>query len=150
MSEETQKKAKNAVKFFEISTDDRERIESFYGNIFGWTFHHMPQHNYSIINIPGHGDFVGGVYDNKGKEDNWAVFCIEVDINEMEDISRQVVEAGGTITYPVTAEGDADGTTTGAQFLDPSGNRFSIFSFKPAENPAGEFADLLASKPAES
>ncbi|CAM4295962.1 VOC family protein [Kibdelosporangium persicum] len=129
---ETTPVAKNVVKFFEISTDDRATIESFYGDIFGWQFMQLPQLNYSFISIPGHGDFQGGVYDNRGEEPNWGIFCIEVDINEMDEICRKAEAAGGTVTYPPTVESAFGEKTTAAQILDPSGNRFGIYAYQPA------------------
>jgi predicted enzyme related to lactoylglutathione lyase len=97
----------------------------------------MPERHYSFITVPGQEGLAGGIFDNEGKVPNWGLFCIRVE--DVADVCRQVVESGGEITYPMEVNEDETGVLKAAQFLDPSGNRFAVSSFAPAEtNPPAE------------
>jgi predicted enzyme related to lactoylglutathione lyase len=126
----------NSVNFFEVSTDEPEKIQNFYATLFGWQYHHMPERQYSFITLPGKDALVGGIFDNEGKVPNWALFCVGVE--DVEKVCHQVVELGGTITYPMEVNKDETGTMTAAQFLDPSGNRFAVASFVPNQPETAE------------
>jgi predicted enzyme related to lactoylglutathione lyase len=117
----------NGVAGFEISTDDPEAIEHFYGELFGWKFSAGHGNPYSIIRTPSERSVFGGLWDNRvnDKAYNWAIICIQV--HDVEAACALAVEAGGKLLAPPETSTGPDGTVF-AHLLDPSGNQIGIFS----------------------
>jgi predicted enzyme related to lactoylglutathione lyase len=117
----------NGIAAFEISTDDPEAVEHFYGELFGWTFSAGHGNPYSIIRTPSEKSAYGGLWDNRVNEKayNWAVICIQVE--DVEATCARVVDAGGKVLSPPETSTGPDGTVF-AHLLDPSNNQIGIFS----------------------
>jgi predicted enzyme related to lactoylglutathione lyase len=114
----------HGIGWFEIGTDAPEPVEQFYSAVFGWTFTPddgpMPYH---YATTPAPDSIRGGVFPTGGKLPNYAVFYVVV-----QDVAASCVSAeaaGGKVVLPPT---ETPNGLVFAQVLDPSGNRFGIYT----------------------
>ncbi|WP_215543892.1 VOC family protein [Amycolatopsis sp. CA-230715] len=112
-----------------MSTDSISTVEQFYQTVFPWQLNPTPDSTYKFVGVEGFEGNAGGIYDNKGAEANWSIYCMMVE--DVDEVCRQVVDEGGLITYPTEVNDDEHGVMKAAQFEDPSGNRFAVVSFTP-------------------
>lgn len=114
----------NGIGWFEVGTDAPEVVEQFYGTVFGWTFAtEGGPTSYHYATTPAPGSIKGGVFPSGGKFPNYATFYVVV-----QDVAASCVsveEAGGKVVLPRTETPDG---LVFAHVLDPSGNRFGIFT----------------------
>jgi len=114
----------HGIGWFEIGTDDPEAAQRFYGTVFGWSFAAddgpMPYH---VVTTPAPDAIKGGIFPTGGQVPNYAVFYIVV-----QDVAASCVSAeaaGGKVLVPPT---DAGNGLVFAHLLDPSGNKFAIYT----------------------
>ncbi|MFI6868897.1 VOC family protein [Nocardia sp. NPDC050406] len=118
----------DTVAWFQVGSDKPEEVEQFYGDLFDWKFNPEPGNDgYDLIEyrdnkVPG-----GGVAHVADASENHAVFFVIV-----QDVPATVAAAerlGGKVLVAPTAS--PSGLVL-AHLLDPSGNRFGVFSPPPA------------------
>ena len=111
------------VVHFEIPTDDPERAIGFYGDVFGWQFTKWdgPQ-PYWLIRTGTEGPGIdGGMMQRATGPGAWTVNT--VDVPDVDEYARKVVEKGGEVVVPKMA---IPGVGWLAYCKDPDGNVFGI------------------------
>ncbi|MFD2767887.1 VOC family protein [Micromonospora eburnea] len=117
----------NGVSVFEISTDDPEAAERFYGEVFGWTFSAGHGNPYSLIRTPDTNGLMGGLWDNRTeKAENWAIIGIQVE--DVEETCAKALAVGGKLYGPPMTSHGGEGVF--AHLLDPSGNHIAVYSMR--------------------
>ena len=113
------------VVHFEIPTDDMERAQTFYKDVFGWELMPIPDAKYTLVTTgpsgeqgptePGH--INGGLMERDGQSSDHPV--ITIDVPDIDEALAKVEEAGGK-----TLRGRIEvmGMGWAAYFLDPEGN----------------------------
>ena len=92
---------------FEIHATDPEKLVDFYKRVFGWTFNHLPQMNYYLIDT-GTGEGInGGVVKRMGPRapDGAAVnaFVVTISVDSVDDSFKRALDAGATVALPKMA-----------------------------------------------
>ncbi|MFA5890576.1 MAG: VOC family protein [Actinomycetota bacterium] len=106
----------NSVVHFEVNGPDREALEKFYSELFGWHVQPMPEMGYSIVNTHAGAGIDGGI----GQTDHgrgFVTFYVEAD--DPQSILDKAQSLGGSVVMPVT---EIPGVVTVAQFADFDGN----------------------------
>jgi len=112
---------------FEIHASDPEKTAAFYRKVFDWTFQHMPQIDYWLIDTgPGEG-INGGMMKRIGPTapDGAAVnaYVVTIGVSAIDTYLKRAVDAGATVALPKMAI-----PNVGWQVYvkDPDGNMFGI------------------------
>jgi len=117
----------NAVVHFEVMAQDRQRVMSFFSELFGWKIDTDNPMGYGVI---AHSDnyskggigIGGGIFGDMPAGQDGVTFYVEVD--DIEATLTQVEKLGGQrLMGPETAEG---GPTFG-HLLDPEGHWIGLF-----------------------
>ena len=125
MTENTAIPAPNTVAWFQIGTEDAAAAKEFYGGLFGWSFAPDPSSGpgYDLISYAGAGQPAGGIMHTAGGAENHATFVVLVE--DVAAVCTRTEQLGGKVLNPPTK------TPNGLVFadvLDPSGNRFGVFT----------------------
>ncbi|MEV4657747.1 VOC family protein [Micromonospora sp. NPDC049301] len=118
------------ITWFEIGTDRPEEAESFYGELFGWTFEEQGSADggsYRVTGAGGDSGIGGAIRATGGTAPNYAVFYAEV--ADVDETCRRAEAAGGKVLVPPRT---APSGLTLAHLLDPAGNRVGVFTPPPA------------------
>ena len=115
----------NTFGFFAITCDDVERARKFYEAVFGWTFEDFGPPDFYLINgagTPGaiqkrHEPLVGS---------HPRSFEITIGVDDIDDIARKVVAAGGAI---VMDKSHIETVGTLIHFTDSEGNRVGAMQY---------------------
>jgi hypothetical protein len=122
----------NPVVHFEMPAEDRERISSFYTNVFGWETNQMGEDmgNYVVVMTTESDDkgpkkpgaINGGFYQ---KTDDMLGQCTSVVISvpDVKEHIEKVKEAGGKVLGEPM---DVPGVGKYVSFIDTEGNRVSM------------------------
>lgn len=106
----------NPVVHFEVNGTDREPLEKFYSELFGWHVQSMPEMGYGMIDTHATGGINGGIGQvDRGR--GFVTFYVEAD--DPQAILDKAVSLGGTVVMPVT---EIPNTVTLAQLADFDGN----------------------------
>jgi predicted enzyme related to lactoylglutathione lyase len=119
----------NTVAWFQVGSDEPDRVKTFYRELFGWSFAADSNGGgaYDLVRFPGSGEPRGGVTHTPDPSGNHAVFFVLV-----SDVAATVAAAehnGGKIAVPPVTTPDG---LIFAHILDTSGNRFGVFTPPPA------------------
>jgi hypothetical protein len=115
----------NHVRFFAITADDVERARKFYEAVFGWTFEDWGPPGFYII----HGAGMEGALQGRHEPiagDHPRSFELTVGVDDLDDIKRRVLAAGGRIVMdkaPIPTVG------TLIQFTDTEANRMGAMKY---------------------
>ena len=122
------------VAHFEIPADDEARAREFYTTAFGWEMQHMPEMQYTIVQIvpvgedqlPTERGAINGGLMKRSPEVSAPVITITVD--SIDDAMKTIEAGGGSVVTPRT-----EIPTMGAfgYFKDTEGNVMGLW-----ENPA--------------
>jgi predicted enzyme related to lactoylglutathione lyase len=113
------------VVHFEIPTDDTERAQTFYKDVFGWQLQPMPEVNYTLVTTGPSGDQgpTGPGYINGGlmprDPESAQNPVIVIDVEDIDTALAKIEEAGGK---PVSGRIEVMGMGWAAYFTDPEGN----------------------------
>jgi predicted enzyme related to lactoylglutathione lyase len=132
----------NRVVHFEIHAKDKERMQKFYSDAFGWTMQKMGPEMDSYIVVTTGGDsrpddpktwgINGGITTRVGDlpKDNQPVnaYLCYIGVNDIDDAIDKVKSAGGSITHDKMDEPDVGKI---AYAKDPEGNIFGILEPNP-------------------
>jgi predicted enzyme related to lactoylglutathione lyase len=115
----------NGIGWFEIGTDDPQRVQRFYGDVFGWRFTEGDgaDGGYREITTPAPDSLRGGIFPTGGKTPNYAVFYVQV--ADVAAACTAAEAAGGKVLVPAQSGGDG---LIFAHLLDPSGNHFAVYT----------------------
>ena len=111
------------VVHFEINSQNPAALQEFYGDLFDWTIHIVPEMGYGMIDTQGRG-IDGGIGPARGP--NQVTFYIEV--ADLKDAIARIEDAGGKVVVPIT---EVPGVVTFAQFADPDGNIVGLVKSEP-------------------
>ncbi|MVU83561.1 VOC family protein [Nocardia sp. ET3-3] len=119
----------NTVAWFQVGSDEPERVKEFYGSLFGWNFAADPDEDgtYDLVTYPGSDMPAGGIAHTDDPSGNHAIFYVLV--ADVPAVLAAAEQAGGKVDQqPVTAKNGL----VFAKILDTSGNAFGVFSPPPA------------------
>jgi hypothetical protein len=104
---------------FEVVGKDLEKLQSFYGEVFGWTMQPMPEMGYAMVEKVGDG-IAGGLGQDRDGGSGHVTFYVSTD--DPQATLDKVESLGGTTVMPVTEMP----MVTLAMFADPEGHVIGI------------------------
>jgi uncharacterized protein len=106
---------------FEVAGTDPGKLQSFFGDLFGWQIDNNNQMNYGIVNLSG--DVGGGIGPAPEGQPGHAMFYVGVD--DVEAALQKAESLGGARIFgPMEVP---EGPTI-AHFADPEGNVVGLFA----------------------
>lgn len=126
----------------EIPASDVARARRFYGNVFGWTFHDVPEMNYTIYQtVP---DGLGGGLWNPAPGIPRQIVCYLL-VDDIEESVAAVKKNGGRLVNPKM---EVPGMGWFALVADPDGNVIGVWRSKRPPAPAKKPRTARRPKPA--
>jgi predicted enzyme related to lactoylglutathione lyase len=122
----------NDLAWFQIGTDQPVVTETFFHDVFGWTFTDDDETTttddtaYRSVSVPDNAGPSGTLFATAGTMPNHAIFYLLV--ADTAETCRRAEAAGGKV---VAAPRTNDAGLTFAQLLDPTGNQFGVFTPPP-------------------
>ncbi|MGB3734800.1 MAG: VOC family protein [Ilumatobacter sp.] len=122
---------------FAINTDDVESTQSFYAEVFGWSFQaYGPPGFVQIVDEVG-GSPIGAIQQRRQllPDDATRGFECSFGVDDVDDIRRRVVDAGGAI---LMERSTIPGVGYLLAFQDPGGNPVLAMQYDadaPLDNP---------------
>jgi hypothetical protein len=114
----------NHIRFCSITADNVERARKFYEAVFGWTFEDWGPPGFYVIQGAG---LTAGLQERHEPLTSGALaFEITVGVDDVDEIAKKVVDAGGAITMQKTRI-----ETVGEliYFTDTEGNRVGAMRY---------------------
>jgi predicted enzyme related to lactoylglutathione lyase len=118
----------NRPTHFEIPVDDPDRAETFYGEVFGWTFQRFPgaPEYYGLATTgPDTEPGINGALFQRGR---MTETTLTMSVGSIEDAAEKVKAAGGEITQEKTP---IPGMGWFATCRDTEGNSFGLYADDP-------------------
>jgi len=103
------------VVHFEVTGEDLAKLQTFYGELFGWKMQEIPEMNYAMVEKVGEG-IAGGIGGMPGGGPGRVTFYVGTD--DPQASLDKAVALGGTVIMPVTELPQV----TIALFADPEGH----------------------------
>ncbi len=114
----------------ELHTKDRDKAESFYNTLFGWTSTPIemgPSYTYHLLNQPGTGEmFAGSHQQGPDEADQPSFWLVSLGAEDVDKATSKASELGATV---VMEPADIPGTGRFAVLMDPQGAAFGILSY---------------------
>ena len=118
------------VVHFEVPYDNGDRARRFYGDVFGWQIHSMPEMQYDMVStgpvsdqgMPSEPGYVGGGMTQRGDIVSRPVITIQVD--DVADTLARVRSSGGSAVGEPIPVGDMG---VAAYFQDSEGNLMGLW-----------------------
>ena len=115
----------NPVVHFEILGRDHERLQEYYGQLFGWKITNAsPDFPYGIVSAEEQGSGIGGAVGGVMPGGD-AQLTVYVEVEDIQASLDRASQLGGETVVPVTT---IPGMVTFAQFRDPEGNIVGLAS----------------------
>jgi uncharacterized protein len=111
----------SAVTHFEIVGKDLAKLQSFYGELFGWKTQSIPEMNYAMVEKEGEG-IAGGIGQSQDGGPGHVTFYVSTD--DPQASLDKAVALGGSVVMPVTELPQV----TIALFADPEGHVIGLAS----------------------
>ena len=113
------------IVWFEVMGQDGDKMRSFYGGLFGWSFDVLPEMDYGLTKcdetgVPGG---IGSLPSGKG----WNTFYVSVD--NLEEKIAAATSGGGDVLLPATELSDGGRV---AVVSDPEGRPLGLFQQAPS------------------
>jgi len=108
------------VVHFEIVGKDKQRLESFYGDLFGWQLQDIPGMGYSMV-AKEEGGIAGGIGAAQGGGPGHVTFYVQAE--DPQAVLARAEQLGGKTVMPVT---DVSDQVTIALLADPEGHVVGI------------------------
>ena len=106
---------------FEVAGKDPEKLQSFFGDLFGWQINNDNPMNYGMVNLSD--DVGGGVGPAPEGQPGHAIFYVGVE--DVEAALQKAESLGGSRVFgPMEVP---EGPTI-AHFADPEGNVVGLFA----------------------
>jgi hypothetical protein len=120
------------ILWHDLLTDTPEQTRMFYGELFGWEFDPLDGLNYTLIRQGG--ELIGGMVDQNKLPttrdvSQWVVLLAVADI---EQATREVSDAGGTVFTPPTSLGERGRI---AVVADPQGAVLALLETRDGDPP---------------
>src|SRR5690242_15555365 len=114
------------VAWFEITSNDHERAQKFYAELFGWTVNADPKMGgYGIVDTGAGENAVGGGIGPSGGADDPVGVKIYLKVDDLEKYLTRAEQLGGKRVGELIELPDGWGTV--ATFTDPDGNPVGIW-----------------------
>ena len=126
------------ISYVELPAGTVATLKSFYGELFGWTFHDFGD-DYAAFDGAGVEGGFNGDAASKSKAP-----LVMIQTSDIAATEAHVMRAGGTISLPMFAYPGG----RRFHFVDPSGNELAVFQTQPMKvdkkiaRHAGLFVDL--------
>ena len=101
-------------------------MQAFYGTLFSWEFHDVPEMGYSIVHAKSGEKGVDGGLGNEGAPRT----TIYVEVPDPQATLDAAIAKGAELVMPVT---EAPNVVTMAMFKDPAGNTVGIVKEEPEQ-----------------
>jgi hypothetical protein len=113
---------------FAINADDPDTSRTFYASVFGWTFQPFGPPGFFKIDTDG---VFGALQKRRDLVEGNSTVGLECTfgVDDVDDIARKVIEAGGTILMPRFT---ISGVGHLIFFKDPSGNAIGAMQYDSA------------------
>ena len=106
---------------FEVAGKDPDKLQSFFGDLFGWQINSDNPMNYGMVNLSG--DVGGGIGPAPEGQPGHAMFYVAVD--DVDAALQKAESLGGSRVFgPMEVP---EGPTIG-HFADPEGNVVGLFA----------------------
>jgi len=112
------------VTWFEVLGTDGDRLRTFYGGLFGWTFDANNPIKYGTTDTKAGRGIAGGIGQVYPGTRSWVTFYVETP-SVAESLAR-AAQLGGRVVLPRTAMPDA----TFGVFEDPEGHTIGLVEAK--------------------
>lgn len=109
----------NPVVHFEVLGKDLQKLQRFYGDLFGWKTQEIPEMNYAMVEKEGDG-IAGGIGRSPDGGPGHVTFYVGVD--SPQAILDKAEQLGGKTIMPVTELPQV----TIALFADPEGHVIGV------------------------
>lgn len=113
----------NPVVHFEVSGKDAARLQTFYGDLFGWKINTDNPMNYGIVDTGVEGGIGGGVGPLPEGQSGWVTWYVAVD--DLDAALKRAEALGGRTVNPPM---EVPGGPKLAHFADPEGNVIGLVS----------------------
>ena len=111
----------NPVNHFEVLGKDGAALQSFYGELFGWSIDANNPMKYGVV-APSEGGIGGGV---AASMDGTSMVTFYVQVDDLQAALDKAESLGGKTVMPPM---DVPGGPKIAQFTDPEGNQIGLSS----------------------
>ncbi|MCA9629265.1 MAG: hypothetical protein KC766_16440 [Myxococcales bacterium] len=108
--------SQHPVVWFEIRGDEHEKLQGFYGELFGWRLDRDNPAAYGVLPPPGGKGIPGGIGERGGVFNHRITFYVETE-DLQASLDRAVALGGKVVTPPTPVAG-----IRVALFEDPEGN----------------------------
>jgi uncharacterized protein len=112
---------------FEIPVDDPDRAETFYANVFGWTFQRFPGAP-QYYGLAATGDSVPGIDGALFLRGDATETTLSMSVDSIEDSLEKIEKEGGQVLQGKMA---VPGMGWFATARDTEGNKIGIFTNDP-------------------
>src|SRR5260370_20883858 len=115
----------SAVVHFDISGQDPEELQKFYGEVFAWLVTPVPEMNYAFVDTEGGSGISGGIGKAPGGPGQVAFYVASDDLQATLDRAEAL---GGKTSRPVVVIPE---TVSLAMFADPQGHEVGLVGPAP-------------------
>jgi hypothetical protein len=119
--------ATGEITHIELPSDDVERAQSFYSELFGWPMRSVPEMPDYVMFQSGPGEFGGAIGKRGVSAPDRPRFYVEVE--SLDTTVAKVLELGGRLAVEIT---DVPGQGRYAAFIDIEGNEIGLWEALPA------------------
>jgi predicted enzyme related to lactoylglutathione lyase len=109
------------ISYVQIPAADVERSADFYETVFGWNIRRRDGGRIAFDDTSGD---VSGTWLADRPPSSEPGLLLYVNVENVEQTSEKIIEAGGEIATPLTSQGEGEAFAT---FRDPAGNVLGIF-----------------------
>jgi predicted enzyme related to lactoylglutathione lyase len=107
------------VVHWEINSNNAQRLQEFYGKLFGWEINANNPMNYGMVNTGSKIGANGGIGQNDPNQPPPPPVTFYVQVSDLQATLDNVTALGGTVVTPPT---EIPNMITFALFRDPDGN----------------------------
>ena len=118
------------VVWFEVRGQDRERLQAYYGQLFGWDIQVDGSGKYGEVKPNGKG-IGGGIAEQMPGARSWVTFYVAA--NDVAGTLEQAQRLGGKVVVPTRRIPDGPEI---AVFEDPEGHVIGLVNDSPPATPA--------------
>ena len=117
----------NPIVHWEIQSNQPEKLQKFYGNLFDWHVNADNPMNYGMVDAHDEKGIGGGIGGTNGGPNQLVVYA---EVDDLDKYLRKAEGLGGKTIVPPT---EVPGQVTFALFADPEGNMFGMTKAMPGQ-----------------